>query len=81
MSERPGLDLEDYLGWCYDSFAGLSEEKRAAILLLCEPYRTAIEDWLFDFDEGTQGWRSYASCVEWWPPEVESQIQTIFEAT
>ena len=66
MSERPGLDMEDYVA----DELGIFHRSVSEVVVLFEPYRESVEQWLADFDPETQSWRAYSDGDERIPRAV-----------
>lgn len=59
----------------------LTEEQFAGVIAFYEPHRESIENWLSDFDEEKQGWRSYSGYREDLTPIEEFQVMVYIDYT
>jgi len=77
MASCDGSSLEY---WIYDSVYNVSEDTRAKIVTLLEPFRESIETQISMFKEDTQSWRDYRNAM-WYsiPEEIDEQVTNIIK--
>ena len=78
---NPSLQIAEALGLINVKRPRVTTQDFNKIVKLFEAYREPVEDALLDFDEETQGWRSYSNVVSSHvPDEVYEQASTLLKS-